>query len=240
MKLNTLINIIESKYPLSLQENWDCSGLLYNIEKEINNILIVLDITKEVVEYSINNNIDLIISHHPFLFNGYDLESDVVKRRYNKLIENRIACYSMHTNYDNHIEGMNYQFTKKLMIENKIVYNNKGLVIVVENKILEVLKKEFKNNDFRIYNKIDPKNVAILLGSGAFVINELDKNTNVLISGDFKHHDILNAIDNNIMLIDVMHQMESIFINHIIDEIKNIDQNFNVEGFDTKYRFEEL
>lgn len=241
MKLEKLINLIENKYPLDIQESWDCSGLLYPIDKDINNILVVLDITKEVVEYALTNQIDLIISHHPFLFNGYDLESDVVKRRYNKLIENKIACYSMHTNYDNHLNGMNYQFTKLLGLEDKIISNKDGLVIVDEKKITKILKKSFKQDDIRVFNKVDDiKQCAILLGSGAFKISELDKNTNVLISGDFKHHDILNAIDNNIMLIDVMHQMEAIFINHIINEIENLNHNLKVMSFDTKYRFEVL
>lgn len=51
MKIKDIINSFEEFAPLSLQEEYDNSGLqVGNLEKEISGILISLDVTSEVVQ----------------------------------------------------------------------------------------------------------------------------------------------------------------------------------------------
>ncbi|MGL4382795.1 MAG: Nif3-like dinuclear metal center hexameric protein, partial [Bacilli bacterium] len=54
---------------------------------------------------------------------------------------------------------------------------------------------------------------ALLMGSGGFIIEEVYKQgCNMLISSEFKHHEILFALDHNMVLVDIKHQSEAIFI----------------------------
>lgn len=111
---------MESIAPLSLQENYDNSGLLVgNTEKDIQRALICVDCTEAVVEEAIKNDCGLIISHHPLIFGGLKrlTGADHVQRMVLKLIENGIGLYAIHTNLDNVIQGVNGRFAEILGIK---------------------------------------------------------------------------------------------------------------------------
>ena len=98
MKLRNLINKIESKYPTNLAYSWDNVGLLVgDAEEEIDKVLVCLEANEAIVEEAINNNVNLIVTHHPFIFkkmnkiNTMDLKGKLI----HKLIKNDIALYSM-------------------------------------------------------------------------------------------------------------------------------------------------
>ena len=124
MLLKTLIKKIESKYPLSLAYDWDNVGLLVgDFDMEVNKVLVVLEANEKVIDEAIENNIDLIITHHPFIFkkmnkiNTQDLKGKLIHR----LIKNDIALYSMHTNFDIAYDGLNDYFMKLMGFENSKV-----------------------------------------------------------------------------------------------------------------------
>ena len=103
MKLNDLIKKIENKYPLNLAYDWDNVGLLVgDFDNKIKKVLVTLEANESVVEEAIQKNIDLIITHHPFIFRKMNKinTKDLKGRLIHKLIKNDIALYSMHTNFD--------------------------------------------------------------------------------------------------------------------------------------------
>ena len=54
--------------------------------------------------------------------------------------------------------------------------------------------------------------IAVLGGSGAFSIKDaINKNIDLLISADFKYHDIQFALENNLNIIDLGHYESEIF-----------------------------
>jgi len=56
---------------LFLQESYDNAGLIIgDPETEIDNALISLDVTDEVIEEAISMKCGLVISHHPLIFKG--------------------------------------------------------------------------------------------------------------------------------------------------------------------------
>ena len=70
MKLKEITNYLDEIVPLSLQESYDNSGLLIgNKNMEITSTLTCLDCTEDVLEEAISNNCNLILSHHPIIFN---------------------------------------------------------------------------------------------------------------------------------------------------------------------------
>ena len=71
MKLFEISNYLDTRVPLSFQEDYDNCGLLIgNKDTKINSVLISLDCTEAVLDEAIKKKSNLIISHHPLLFHG--------------------------------------------------------------------------------------------------------------------------------------------------------------------------
>lgn len=120
MKLNDLIKKIESKYPLNLAYDWDNVGLLVgDFDSEIKKVLVSLEANEKVIDEAIKNNVDLIITHHPFIFRKMNKINtrDLKGRLIHKLIKNDIALYSMHTNFDIAFDGLNDYFMEVMGFE---------------------------------------------------------------------------------------------------------------------------
>ena len=142
MKLSEIINKLEEKFPRQNAESWDNVGLLIgNRENEIKKIQISLDVTMRVIENAVENNVDLIISHHPFIFSPVkDINNDsVIGRKILKLIENKIAVYSLHTNLDSTMLGLNDLAGEKLGF--------------VSGKIIDPVKENFYRGEFYSDNR---------------------------------------------------------------------------------------
>ena len=76
MILKEIIDIIENKYPTNLKEKWDNVGLMVgNYDEDIKKILVSLDVTDKTIDEAIEKGANLIISHHPFIFNSVPLFS---------------------------------------------------------------------------------------------------------------------------------------------------------------------
>lgn len=154
MKLKSLIKKIEAKYPTNLAYDWDNVGLLVgDAEEEIDKVLVCLEANEAIVEEAINNNVNLIVTHHPFIFGKMRkiTTSDFKGKLIHKLIKNNIAVYSMHTNFDIAFDGLNDYFMEVMGFENsKIldVTNTETLYKIVvyvpkthEDKVREALGK---------------------------------------------------------------------------------------------------
>ncbi|MDL4841519.1 Nif3-like dinuclear metal center hexameric protein [Aquibacillus rhizosphaerae] len=100
---NDLIRKFEQWAPKKLAYNWDNVGLqVGTLNKQISKIMITLDVLENVVDEAIDKSIDLIIAHHPLLFNSIkkiDIDSPS-GRIINKLIKHDITVYAAHTNLD--------------------------------------------------------------------------------------------------------------------------------------------
>jgi len=117
LQLRKIVNSLEKMYPIELQEKWDnCGFLIGRLDTEIEKILTTLDVTHEVIDKAIEEGVNLIISHHPIIFDG--MKSIIDKTSHGdkvlRLIENRIAVISLHTNVDKHPLGLNDFLIKKL------------------------------------------------------------------------------------------------------------------------------
>lgn len=120
MRLRDLIKVIEEKYPTNLAYDWDNVGLLVgDWDSEINKVLVSIEANEKLIEEAIKNDIDLIVTHHPFIFSKIKriTTSELKGKLIHKLIKNDIAIYSMHTNFDIANEGLNDYFMSLLGIE---------------------------------------------------------------------------------------------------------------------------
>ena len=91
--------------PLELAEHWDNPGLLVDCGGAVHRVLTALDITPEVVEEAAAKQCEMIVSHHPVIF-------DPLKRLGPQdvpfqLVQAGISAICMHTNLDAAEGGVN-------------------------------------------------------------------------------------------------------------------------------------
>lgn len=223
MKVEEILEILNEKFPFSIAENWDNVGLILG-EKEanVNKILVALEITYEVIDYAVNNNFDLIITHHPLIFNPIKRieKEEVLGYKIIKAIQNNINIIAMHTNLDSAKNGLNEYVLNKINFDFKYLdYENtlnKPYRIIELNKkksiydIVEKVKKGLKISHLKVvynpyYNDEFIKKIAIVTGSGAsFIPLFLDK-VDLIMTGDITHHIALDTMEKGISLIDFGH-----------------------------------
>ncbi|HCO74628.1 MAG TPA: Nif3-like dinuclear metal center hexameric protein, partial [Clostridium sp.] len=125
VKINEIINIMEGLAPLNLKESYDNVGFMVgNREREVTKVLVALDCTIKVIEEAKELGAQLILTHHPLLFiKPKTITTDSLQgKKLMKLIENGIALYSSHTNWDTVKGGLNDEFVKILGFqESKII-----------------------------------------------------------------------------------------------------------------------
>jgi dinuclear metal center YbgI/SA1388 family protein len=119
--IQEVIAYLEGIAPLCYQESYDNSGLLVgNPNAELKKGLICLDVTQAVMEEAIATGCNLIISHHPLIFNPLKKITGATwcEKLLVQAIKNDIVIYAVHTNLDNIQCGVNQRFAEKLGLKN--------------------------------------------------------------------------------------------------------------------------
>ena len=73
MKVKEIVDYLQTLYPVELASSFDYGkvGLQFgSLSKEVKKVMITLDGTSAVVDEALENNCDMLICHHPFLFNS--------------------------------------------------------------------------------------------------------------------------------------------------------------------------
>ncbi|MEZ4357297.1 MAG: Nif3-like dinuclear metal center hexameric protein [Eubacteriales bacterium] len=116
MKPCEFAKIIDKIAPEKTACSWDNSGLIIDLGKDITGIMIALDLKEEVIDQAILKKCNMILTHHPIMFNAIkrisseDEQGELIA----KLIINGISLYSAHTTFDACSGGINDALAKKL------------------------------------------------------------------------------------------------------------------------------
>ncbi|MDR3714939.1 MAG: Nif3-like dinuclear metal center hexameric protein [Puia sp.] len=116
----SILSPLESLAPLAYQEHYDNAGLLTgDRNRDCSGVLTTLDITPEVVEEAIKKRCNLIVAHHPVIFGGLKriTGENAVERTVIAAIRHDIAVYSIHTNLDNVLQGVNGRIADRLGLQ---------------------------------------------------------------------------------------------------------------------------
>ena len=122
MKAKKVINTLNRLAPPFLIDSWDNSGLqIGSTEKQVEKILISLDLSENTLKKAVEEQVDMIVTHHPFLFGKLKRISldDAKGKMIRDIIKNDIIVFSMHTNLDMCEGGVNDILCEKLGIEIK-------------------------------------------------------------------------------------------------------------------------
>ena len=120
MKASEVIGILNKLAPYFLIDSWDNSGLqIGSVEREVKTMMIALDLSDQSLDLAIEKNVDMIVTHHPFLFgkmSNISLDGHRGKM-IEKIIKNDLVVFSMHTNLDMCEGGVNDVLAELLGIE---------------------------------------------------------------------------------------------------------------------------
>ncbi|QSS98984.1 Nif3-like dinuclear metal center hexameric protein [Pontibacillus sp. ALD_SL1] len=119
-----IIKWFEEWSPKQLAFEGDPVGLhVGTLNKKVNKVMVTLDVLESVVDEAIENNVDLIIAHHPLLFKPLkQVSPDNEKGRIvQKLIKHDITVYAAHTNLDVAWGGVNDAMCEALGVNVKDV-----------------------------------------------------------------------------------------------------------------------
>ena len=214
-RIKDIVKIMEAIAPLDMAEDWDNVGLLLgDRSKKVCKILVSLDVTGAVVKEAIERDVDIIISHHPVIFEpkmaiGQHVED---KNIIYPLIQNEIAVYSAHTNLDKAEGGVDDTLANLLGFKNVKVLDQitglgrigkleKSLTLVeYAHKVAKVLGAD---DLYIIGNReIEVETVASCAGAGGdFIRKAAQVGADVFITGESKYHETLLALEFGIPII---------------------------------------
>jgi dinuclear metal center YbgI/SA1388 family protein len=216
-----LEKILEILYPKNLASPWDSVGLVCGDESHlITKINLCIDPSLEVIEESIKNSVDLIISHHPLILEPEENKEIVEnkKKLLDKLTENKIALFVIHTNGDVAQGGVNDSLADLLEITNTKPIDEFGLgrvgsipiALSVKDFVNQVNKKVERNKSaILVSGNVNKKisKIAICGGSGSSLLSIVrGKDVDLFLTADLKHHAVLDNLElNGPVLVSISH-----------------------------------
>ena len=103
--VNQVYDAMKALAPLELAEHWDNPGLLVDCGGEAARVLLTLDITPEVVAEAAARHCEVIVAHHPVIFDP--LKKIGPRDVPYQLVRAGISAICMHTNLDAAEGGVN-------------------------------------------------------------------------------------------------------------------------------------
>ncbi len=246
MKTKALLRKLSTFFPKKLAEAYDYPGLqVGKLKEDTNTVLLCLDFDEDVLNYILNNKlesqIDLIITHHPFIFgNKKDILANDNNKNYlyHKMEELNIPIYSFHTNFDSGKNGMNDALVEKLGLINTHRLISEPMAcggeLPHEMDIKEFAKYALEklNVDYGLllnYGNKTIKSAAIIGGGGwrGFKAAQLES-YDIFISGDIPHHGRRDVVANKYNYLDLPHEVENIFMEQMKKILLSFDNSINV------------
>ena len=223
VKISDIYDFLDSLYPFAAQEKWDNSGLLVeNQSGEADTVMLSLDIDNRVVDEAACKWADLIISHHPVIFDPLrriERHSPVYG-----LVECDIAAICAHTNLDIADGGTNGVILKKLREKFAITAESEpfeelgggralGYIVELSEKIAaeefaaglkEIFGCEYIRMSGEKLTKV--RRIAVCSGSGGSMLElAVEKGCDALVTGDVKHDVWIEANNRRLALFDCGH-----------------------------------
>lgn len=196
-----ILSFTESFAPVSTAAGFDnCGVLVGDANKTVTKALVTLDITKEVVKEAETIGAELIISHHPVIFNPLkSLSSDCVPYL---LAQAEISALCLHTNLDIAEEdGVNVCLAKALGLSDIKMFPEDFVCLgtlsePLSTKEFAQLVKASLGADSIHFTKSDKiiKTVGMCSGAGGDMYHSaVALGADVFLTGEAKHHEYLEA-----------------------------------------------
>ncbi len=228
MLISEWISRWEERVPLALQEEWDHCGLQCGrVDRDLSGVVLSLDLTEEAIVRAQQEQVNLIVTHHPVFFRGVHtvIDSEPLQRLALEAIEAGLAVYASHTAFDTVDGGVNHVMAELAGLSEAVPLaprdvsdplrafaegmGRMGSIQPVSlAQYASCLKGRFHAESVVYYG--DPARIirraACLGGSGMdFVADAIRGCCDVLITADVRYHDAQDAVRRGLALIDLGH-----------------------------------
>lgn len=246
MKKNDLLAVMEDLAPKALAMSFDNVGLLVNNEKEnVNKVMLALDCTVATAKEAAQWDADMLITHHPQMLDGIKSISpyDPDTAGLYVLIRHDIAHFAAHTNLDAAQGGVNDCLASILELKDvsKMEYDLLGRLGNLQNEMsLFELAKQIEGllkTRVRICGEPDKlvRRVGLIGGAGGGeVYNAFRSGAEVLLTGEIKHHQALQAQQLGMCVIQAGHYETE----HIV--LEPLRKRLQERTFDVEYKIASL
>ena len=244
MTIQDIYNILDACAPFSLQESYDKSGLLVGDPlKEVHRILLTLDITTPVVEEAAERHADLILSHHPVIWDPLkSVTDDGPGSKALRMIEHHVAAICMHTNLDIAVGGVNDVLMSILGGEVEAPLDQSGCGRIGHlrepmplDSFLAICKTKLQANGLRYYDAGHPVyKLAVMGGSGADAIEDAFlAGCDTYVTSDIKYHQFQRAQELGLNLIDADHfctenPVIAVLADHLQQKFPSVDFSISI------------
>lgn len=193
-----ILNALERFAPFSTAEEWDNSGLIVgNEDQTVTNIVTALDVTSSVIKQAKERGAQLIVSHHPVIFNPIS-RLDTADPVY-QLANGNIAAVAVHTNGDKAQGGVNDRLASLLGLTDVTVAED-GMTRIgrlpepmspqtfaqYTANVLHTAVRARKGGDLVC-------TVAVCGGAAADLVVPLLAQVDAAVTGEAKHHEWLQV-----------------------------------------------
>ena len=235
MQIKEIINYLDNKYPQDLASDFDKSigFAIGSLNFEVKKVLLALDLTFDVCKAAKRLGANLIITHHPFMFNPINKiifdnpQGQIIKF----LCDNNISIYSMHTNLDVGIYGVNDTLAKMLGInfthdvatkDDMLVYGSIEEITLKE--LVKKVKEAYKLKGVRVVGNLNKKinSLGVIGGAGASIYNINDcisKGVDCFITGEVHLDKAIYASQNDLAIIEVNHGVERFVFESLVKDL---------------------
>lgn len=239
VRVNDILNGLESLAPRRLAEEWDNVGLqVGHPEWPVARVLVALDPTPAVVEEAIQVGANVLVTHHPLILRplrNLDLAT-VTGTLIERLVARKVAVIAEHTNLDSVQGGINDVLVTLLALKNSVVLQpapddaQAGLGRVGElphpvafEALVSDIKQRMGLAVIRFAGQVKDRvrRVAVCSGSGSSLIQAfLDSGADVYVTGDVRYHDAREIEAHQRGVIDIEHfASERIIVEHLVKRL---------------------
>ena len=233
MTVRDVLEYLNEKAPLSTAESFDNVGLLVGDENAaVTGICCCLDITHDIIAEAEDKGANLIVSHHPVIFEG--MKNVPTWSPICSLIQKNIAAIAMHTNFDIAEDGVNDTLVELLEFQSagvlEITCGDMGFGAVCDIGIAHSPKSLAEYCKAKLYldcvkysrKPREIKRIAVCCGggiNGTVMRLAREKGCDAIISGDIKHNFWIEAENCGIALIDAGHYGTEKAASHLLAKI---------------------
>ncbi len=225
MTVNDIFDYLNSLYPVNTACDFDNPGILVGDKHaEVKRSVISLDCTDSAIDKAVKNKCQLIITHHPVIFEP--LKKVLSDSPVYRLIKNGISVISMHTNLDIGENGVNDTLCDVLELNNTEKYIaddgfplNTGFLPyqMAPEQLAGYIKKKLGGRIKYSSGNEKINRVLVCSGSGGSYFTELIRSgCDALITADVKHNVFIDAARLGKSVFDAGHfETEDVVINRL-------------------------
>ncbi|MCD6319355.1 MAG: Nif3-like dinuclear metal center hexameric protein [Candidatus Desulfofervidaceae bacterium] len=245
MKVKEIIDYLEEVIPPDLAEPWDNVGFQCGDETaEVHKIVIALDPSEKAITYAINQQAQLLVTHHPLIFSPLKkiTSSDPVAHLLMKMVKHHLNLMVLHTNLDSIADGVSAALLNQLGFKIQGVLQPKRLPgtglgcwgmakkTLAAEDFINLVKTKLDCSFVRVIGQSNQiKKVGVCGGSGADLIPlAIEQGIDAFVLGEVKYHPARLFEDMPILIVEIGHYESERFVLPILK--KKIEHFLNKKG----------